>query len=100
MVEPSSHTAVPWFVSGPFVGPRLTPDSRIHIKVARVSGDETDDEHVANATFIVRACNNHYDLLAALEAAENALAEHCPGLTYLLDSVITPAISKARGEPA
>ena len=47
---------------------------------------------------IRRALTSHTDLLSALESAEDALAEHCPGLTYLLDDVITPAIAKARGE--
>lgn len=48
----TQHTPGPWFCSGPFVGPRLRDDSGILIKVARVSGDETDDEAIANARLI------------------------------------------------
>jgi hypothetical protein len=49
------HTKGPWFVSGPFVGPRLNPESGILIKVARVAGVETDEESIANARLIAAA---------------------------------------------
>lgn len=61
----ATYTPGPWFVSGPFVGPRLAPDSGIQIKVARVAGDECDSECIANARLIAAAP----DLLAALEEA-------------------------------
>lgn len=64
------HTPGPWFVSGPFIGPRLSPDSGIQIKVARVAGDETDAEVIANARLIAAAP----DLLAELKFAVKLLS--------------------------
>lgn len=49
------HTPGPWFVSGPFIGPRPSPDSSIQFKVARIAGDETDPEAIANAWLISAA---------------------------------------------
>lgn len=41
--------------------------------------DWEDGENRANAEFIVRACNNHYDLIEALEEAlMNRLAKEIP----------------------
>lgn len=66
------HTPGPWFVSGPFIGPRLAADSGIQIKVARVAGDETDVECIANARLIAAAP----DMLTALKEARAALHKH------------------------
>ena len=59
----AQHTPGPYFVSGCFIGPRLSNDSGIQIQVARVAGDETDPEVIANARLIAAAP----DMLAALE---------------------------------
>lgn len=56
-------------------------------------------EKAANAEFIVRACNSHYDLLEALESACAAIHEHAPGLEYLADNWVE-IINKAKGEAA
>lgn len=61
-----AHTPGPWFVSGPFVGPRLSPTSGIQIKVARIGGPETDDEAISNARLIAAAP----EMLAALRKIE------------------------------
>jgi len=51
----AQHTPGPWFINGPFIGPRLSPDSGILLKVARVAGDEGDGECIANARLIAAA---------------------------------------------
>jgi len=53
--------------------------------------------------FIVRACNSHYELLAALEAIMNGvLGGRTQGAHYFIDSAligqINDAIAKAKGE--
>lgn len=66
----AQHTPGPWFVWGPFIGPRLAPDSGIHVKVARIAGHETDADAVANARLIAAAP----ELLEALAEARIAVA--------------------------
>lgn len=50
----------------------------------------------ANAEFIVRACNSHYDLLEALQALVNSFEKHRPK-KYWDDA--RAAIAKATGRP-
>lgn len=86
-----THTPGPWFVKGQFIGPRLSEDSGIQLKVARVAGDETDAEADANAHLIAAAP----DLLEALvEAAE--FIQPFNRAEDLLDR-IDAAIAKATG---
>lgn len=72
--------AGPWFISGPFIGPRLSKDSGIQIKVARVSGlgDGLDDETNANAALIALAptlASENIRLREALRACDDAIKE-------------------------
>lgn len=89
----SGHTPGPWFVSGPFIGPRLSPDSGILLKAARISGDETDAECIANARLIAAAP----ELLVALEGLLGATEE----IGYVhygpYRAAARAAIAKARG---
>ena len=62
----SKHTAGPWFADHLIVSAEVYghPDP---IAMMAVNGGR-GDEALANAQFIVRACNAHEDLLAALKA--------------------------------
>jgi hypothetical protein len=65
------------------------------IATVPVASDEYSDEEAANAAFIVRACNSHYEMLSALENAANVLAGLAVGH---LDSIKSnsPALLKIR----
>ena len=74
----TKHTPTPWVVGGraklgasiaPGETPRIwAPDGAIaDISIHRMLGDGTSKRELANANFIVRACNAHDDLVAALE---------------------------------
>lgn len=69
----AGHTELPWRVH-PYMSLRVVDQNDITI-----AGTGTDsairDQWEANARFIVRACNAHTDLLAALEEAATELAE-------------------------
>jgi hypothetical protein len=73
MIE-RKHTPGPWesFLDedwGRVVKCQRTPGSDIMcvIDTREVADDKSFEERDANAEFIVRACNAHYDLLEALE---------------------------------
>lgn len=55
---------------------------------------------IANAAFIVRACNSHHELLAALKTARRVLEVACgTDAPYIREAfkAIDPAIAKAEG---
>ena len=73
-----SHTPLPWAVSGIRTRCEIPSVLNIYSENENIKGwhiavpysDITDDEHIqsqADAEFIVRACNNHYQLVEALE---------------------------------
>jgi hypothetical protein len=68
-----SHTPVPWEVvpndgTEPSILIRTTTGRHQDGEKDVCLIDDTSSESYANAVFIVRACNSHDDLLAALEA--------------------------------
>ncbi len=73
------HTATPWHVSGNAIYATISPlhpkAEKSGIKLAEMSdrGTLMAESQKNNAAFIVRACNSHYDLLAALERSHGAL---------------------------
>jgi hypothetical protein len=78
-----NHTSLPWIAAAAVssvVGlPVVAQDGRPICNVQSVPKGFPNEEHhnavaVANGAFIERACNSHYDLLAALEASQNLLA--------------------------
>jgi len=77
------HTRLPW---------RTTPIDSIFAdgpgyavaQTQQVAGDLGGEERTANADFIVRACNSHADLLAALEECVTEDGAHC--LAYGTDT--------------
>jgi len=52
-------------------------------------------EAKANAEFVVKACNSHYELLEALESVKEYV--HNFGESHLIE-IVDKAIAKARGE--
>lgn len=91
----TKHTILPWRVLSVTEGPNKVP--RIAsagggiaiLCVNRYLGEPgPSKQEVANAEFIVRACNSHDELLAALKAAERLLMQiycdsECDRLTEL-----------------
>jgi hypothetical protein len=63
-----THTPGPWSTSG------RTIVDKTGRSICNNGNSSTGDEP-ANAAFIVRACNSHYELLAALEACTRYLAD-------------------------
>lgn len=99
-----THTPLPWQVNGCFidgpVGSNAEPSGEWN-SVARVYGPDWQ----ANAELIVRACNVHADLLAALEDALDKLKHATFGnqdvdaqTVAALFPMQAAAIKKARGE--
>lgn len=96
-------TPLPWAAEGPdMFGDYniIGPDEAL--AVAAVVSNMRDPAIVAaNAAFIVRACNIHYDLLEALEALRAEVEDHTKrsgwagrGAREIADN----AIARARGE--
>lgn len=107
-----NHTPVPWETAPePHAGgiPILTGSPFVcegantpHcLTIAMVSGGRNYEEMQANAQFIVRACNSHFGLLAALEGLMDHIEQlnrgHAPSLLSpdRLDKA-RAAIAKAR----
>jgi hypothetical protein len=93
----TTHTPGPFHVGmkpGPMVyGPQGE-------QIADLTHAFIEDESKANAAFIVRACNSHYELLAALEAMTKACMDnqdfrHRNGVVLFNAHA---AIAKAKGE--
>ena len=89
------HTPGPWFVSGPFIGPRLSPDSGIHIKVARIAGDEFDAEAIANAHLIAAAPDFKAARDTLFAAIEHGNDEHRAWLKDAIDKHFADADAKS-----
>jgi len=76
----TTHTPLPWHrPAGPgalFSG----KDGRLLCEMHEGGGGMlgvSKSESEANAAFIVRACNNHYLMLEALEASDRAIIQLC-----------------------
>lgn len=93
------HTPTPWVIEAGTDGIiRGSADDRWIAKtsVSDPSGWDTD---AANAAFIVRACNNHEEILAALKLMVHSAVPH-PGehkAMYAAWEVAHKAIAKAEG---
>jgi hypothetical protein len=107
----SKHTPGPWraFANG---GDDTDPrkliicakggfDNDWHMIAQADYGFPNDGDPEANAAFIVRACNAHDDMLAALKAF-HAFATEAPGLGLQWRSIVKKAeaaIAKAEAQP-
>ena len=100
----SKHTPTPWEA-------RPVPNAKI-IAIAEVgymhhaevfsrkhNNEPLDETAYANAEFIVRACNNHDALVAALENLDNAINEPSLGIDIIRASDKARAILRTvKGE--
>jgi hypothetical protein len=89
-----AHTPLPWSTHQSHV---YAPDGAILAQVHNPGSKCTDYPLVANAEFIVRACNSHYELIEALEPLVGAAtARALAGEAYIDDA--RAALAKARGD--
>ena len=61
------HTPIPWIANAQMNGRILIQHH--DVTIARIVSNNIGDAKYYDATFIVRACNAHDDLVAALEGA-------------------------------
>lgn len=99
------HTKLPWHV-GMKPGPMIYGTKGEQIADMMEANGEADlfpyvGENQANAAFIVRACNSHYELIAALEELTKSYhsksmmpVDKFPAMWAFCES----AIAKAKGE--
>jgi len=97
----TQHTALPWVIDkyGHVTRGRECVSAN-GFSMVMSSGDR-QNEAKANAAFIVRACNSHYQLVSALRGLVNALAENDEdGMTEFSDDMVRAraALSQAGGE--
>ena len=88
----TKHTPTPWVVGGkaklgaplaPGETPRIWANdgaSIADISIRRKIGDGTSQQELVNADYIVRACNAHDELVAALKLLETAARRYAQGL--------------------
>ena len=90
--SPPQHTVGPlWIDDDGFIAAG-TGDSYQTIADTRSSPNA-----VADADFIVLACNSHYQLMAACEAALKDYEQYLPSAATV-PSILRAAIAKARGQ--
>lgn len=66
------HTPLPWLQGKPYVEEIHSLRKRT-VAITNANDRRFEPEDEANAEFIVRACNSHYDLLEALRYARRFL---------------------------
>ena len=93
-----NHSPLPW-VFDEITGDVVAGEEEMLIHRSPEDNDDRDEELAANSAFIVRACNAHDDLvaaLAALEALVTARDEEPSMLTDAEWSAARAAIAKAQ----
>lgn len=97
MEQKIKHTPLPWFYE--------QVHKEGYFKITRDDGEDTHKVasglSQSDAAFIVRACNSHYDLIAALEGLTSwcegyEIAENPIALKYIEKA--RAALSKAKGD--
>lgn len=102
----TKHTPTPWNVNGGMrPGIKTVYADSGSICEMTNSQAHSDAEQEANAAFIVRACNNHDELVSALENLQKVFverAEHANGKTWTYGATANlnalKALAKAKGE--
>lgn len=110
----TKHTPLPWHVFSNYKGGIPLSVGSLHsprgsVTIARIdwlgsNSKELDDSTgiiKADAEFIVRACNTHYDLVNACKEAVKALTSNCAWLPDEYQTAFREceaAIKKAEGE--
>jgi hypothetical protein len=74
MTQTAQHTPGPWRVCTAFVDPEIVSDHATPLTIESIVQFKGQQNALANAAFIVRACNSHERLLAALTGAVKTLA--------------------------
>lgn len=98
----AKHTALPWEVSNWRICAMNVPNGcKVICDTANNKATRTE-ENAANAAFIVRAVNAHYEMVAACQAIADAAAqanscEQLGGLVSARLGAIHAAIAKATG---
>ena len=95
----ADHSPVPWYLERDMDeedAPLLLSPVPDFPTVAKIRGRGGPERDMANALFIVRACNAHDELLAALEAFVAITNLH--GLLPATLAQARAAIAKAKGE--
>ena len=103
-MKTQTHTPTPWIAEGYAGGPYEiwpAPGNARLTRIARTQDVTPEDQ--ANAAFIVRACNSHDALLAALEHCAQKLEDEDirNGLADMTSAELEEAhdtIAKAKGE--
>jgi len=100
--SPPAHTPLPWKPSDSGIGIWSAGEPLGKNKIISICSCDAvsrpKDENKANADFILRACNNHYELLQALETLLASLeTNEQPGEADLYP--VRTAIAKARRQP-
>jgi hypothetical protein len=78
------------------------PETNQHVCIMQIDENLPDELAMEFATRIVRACNAHDELVAALEEARDVVACLSDRLNYNTDDAlkqIDAALSKARAQP-
>ena len=108
----ADHTPGPWkafIINGQVVVVPLAPPYSSDVPLATMntpfswwgSGNTYSDKdirklHIANAKFITRACNSHYDLLAALEGLVDAIGADLEEYYPIAYDKVKAALAKAK----
>lgn len=93
-----NHTPLPWHV-GMKPGPIIYDSKGGQIADMRECM-LPELEHGLNATFIVKACNSHYELLEALKELEELVTAHIGEEADIWCRSSRAAIAKAEGRQA
>ncbi|MGZ8432797.1 MAG: hypothetical protein ACXWYM_00435 [Candidatus Binatia bacterium] len=96
----AQHTELPWKTNAMEVFTDAGKSSkRIAFATGKAQGDDNSLEELkANAEFIVRACNSHYELLEALQETWAHFGDAMSDEEIALKEKSLAAIAKAKGE--
>lgn len=75
----TEHSKLPWRVSGEAANAYVRISDSTNYTVAHTPWSSCIGRDGADAEFIVRACNSHYELVEALKACEDTLSELLTG---------------------
>src|SRR6478736_6210458 len=85
-LEGRKHTPVPWSAIGSTICCDSMHSDKFGDNIASCCYRTKTDQHLANAAFIVTACNQHAALLARNAELVESLAECCAGFAVAIAS--------------
>lgn len=96
------HTPTPWKTDGNEIWQEKPIIENKHFHICKVHGVCQTQVNKANASFIVRACNSHDELVEALKRTHKALIHHIQPMNrnedYLASLQAEKAIAKAKAK--